>query len=179
MSKGLVLLAATSALALAAFGAATAGRSSGRAACPVSPLHEVSPAFGLALGRGPVYAIGAFRNSTFVFEYPPPPSSPFAGTGWGVTKTLWVAPRSYRGPIVISGRQIDGPHQVRFSLGYGKLADRLAFKAGSSIATSRGGERWRQFPSLTALQAAGCYAFTVEGSTFTRRIVFRARKVRP
>jgi hypothetical protein len=145
----------------------------------VSALHRVSPAFGPALGRGPVYAIGAWPSSTFTFEYPPPPSSPFAGTGWGATKTLWVARRSYGGPIVISGRQIDGPHQVRFSLDNAKLVDRLAFKAGSSLATSRGGEQWRQFPSLTALQAAGCYAFTVKGSTFTRRIVFRAKSVRP
>jgi hypothetical protein len=179
MLKGLVLLVAIPGLALGAFGSTTAGRANGRAGCPVSPLHTVSPAFGPALGRGPVYAIGAFARSTFTFEYPPPASSRFAGTGWGGTKTLWVARRSYRGPIVISGRQLDGPHQVRFAPGAGKLVDRLEFEAGSSLGTSRGGERWRQFPSLTALQAAGCYAFTVKGSTFTRRIVFRAKIVRP
>jgi hypothetical protein len=145
----------------------------------VSALHKVSPAFGPALGSGPVYAIGAWPGSTFTFEYPPPPGSPFAGTGWGVTKTLWIARKSYQGPIVISGRQIDGPHGVRFALAPGKLVDRLVFEAGSSIAKSRGGERWRQFPSSTALQARGCYAFTVRGSTFRRRIVFRARSVRP
>jgi hypothetical protein len=80
---------------------------------------------------------------------------------------------------VIRGRQIDGPHRVRFALADGKLVERLVFEAASSLARSRGAEGWRQSPTYTRLRAPGCYALTVDGSTFSRRIVFRARSVRP
>ena len=55
----------------------------------------------------------------------------------------------------------------------------LVAEAGSSKARSRGAEAWRQFPTYTRLQAPGCYAFIVTGSTFTRRIIFRVKTVRP
>jgi hypothetical protein len=144
------------------------------ARCPVSRLHTVSPAFGRALGPGPVYPIGFDTSSTVSFEYPPPPGSQFAGSGWGGQKILWVARPTYRGPILIRGRQLDGPNEVRFDLGGGPPLLELAFRAGVSKATSRGAEGWRQFPSHTRLRAAGCYGYQVDGTTFSRVIVFRA-----
>ncbi len=140
--------------------------------CRVSGSRDVSQAFGPALGPGPVYPI---TGSTLIFEFPASGTSPFAGTGWGATRILWVAPRRYRGRIVIRGRQLDGSHGVRFSLADGKILDQLDFKPGSSLARSRGAEQWRQFPTYTLLQASGCYAFTVIGSSFTKQIVFRAQ----
>lgn len=147
----------------------------GEVRCRVSGAHEVSPAFGPALGPGPVYPI---TLSTITFEFPPGPTSPFADSGWAATKTLWVAPRRYQGPIRIRGRQLDGDHVVRFSLADGKLLDELYFKARSSIARSKGAEHWRQFPTYTRLQASGCYAFTISGASFARTIFFRARMQR-
>lgn len=143
--------------------------------CRLSLPRKISPALGPGLGPGPVYPI---MNSTFILEYPPS-TGPFAGTGWGGEKVLWVAPRSYIGPITIRGRQIGGPAEVRFGLTSRQLDPALVFKAGSTIARSRGAEQWRQFPTYVRLKAAGCYAFTVTGSTFTRRIYFRVKTVRP
>lgn len=92
---------------------------------------------------------------------------------------LWVAPKSYQGPITISGRQIGGPNRVRFSVPNGALLDRLEFAARSSFATSRGARNWRQFPTYIRRRASGCYMLKVTGSTFSQRIVLRATTVPP
>ena len=144
------------------------------ARCPVSKAHTVSPAFGPGLGPGPVYPIGFDARGTLSFAYPPPPGSQFAGSGWGGQKVLWVGRRTYRGPILIRGRQLDGSNEVRFDLGGGAPLPELAFRAGESRGTSRGAAGWREFPSHTRLRAPGCYGYQIDGTSFSRVVVFRA-----
>jgi hypothetical protein len=138
--------------------------------CPERELTDFSPAFEPGLGRGPAYPVGFSDDGTLTFEHPPPAASPFAGTGWGGSETLWVVDPSYGGPLIIRGRQLDGPNEVRFDLDAGKLRASLAFPAG----TGKEQDGWRTFATHTRLRAPGCYAYQVDGSTFSLVIVFAA-----
>jgi hypothetical protein len=140
--------------------------------CPVAAAHRVSNSFGLALGEGPVFAVGLAAKAVFRFEYPPSKRSIFYGSKWGGNKVLWIGDPSYTGPVLIRGAQLDGPHLVGFSLGDGSAAYvNLQFPPGRA---PEGNHRWRNWPSETRLQASGCYAYQVDGTGFSEVIVFRA-----
>jgi hypothetical protein len=47
------------------------------------------------------------------------------------------------------------------------------------VGGSTGGTGWQNLPSFTRLRAAGCYAWQVDGTSFSRVIVFRAALVTP
>jgi hypothetical protein len=78
------------------------------------------------------------------------------------------------GLVLIRGSQLDGPHAVGFSLGDGSSAyTDLQFPPGKET----GFPGWRNWPSATRLQASGCYAYQVDGTTFSEVIVFRGLAV--
>jgi hypothetical protein len=140
--------------------------------CPVTPARRVNNNFGsgnfsLAQGSGPVYPLGGFPALRFV--YPPPPQSGWYGSEWGGEKVLWIARPSYRGPVLIRGRQLDGIHGVRFGR---ELDPSREMRLRSVGGSSPGG--WQNRPSFTRLRAPGCYAWQVDGTTFSRVIVFQA-----
>jgi hypothetical protein len=140
--------------------------------CPVTPGRRVSTNFGvgnfaLAQGPGPVYPLGGFPTLTFI--YPPQPDQLWYGSQWSGEKVLWIARRSYRGPVLIRGRQLDGIHNVRFGSGLNPSRETRLRSVGGS---SPGG--WQNRPSYTRLRAPGCYAWQVDGTTFSRVIVFQA-----
>ena len=144
------------------------------APCPVSSVARFDFArygAGKGIGPGPVYPIG---RSVLRFPYPPQPASVF-GSEWGGTKVLWfVAPR-YRGPVLIRGRKLDEPVELRFDRGAVPPAE-LRIAAGARGGHPPGfrlvGQRYR--PSYTRLREPGCYAYQVDGISFSRVIVFRA-----
>ena len=106
---------------------------------------------------------------TFGFFYPVPPSQGWYPSDWGGDKMLWIVAPRYRGPILIRGRQLDGPHLVRFDDGSRPPAE---FRMPAGGVGSTGG--FRSLPLYTRLRAPGCYAWQVDGTTFSRVIVFRA-----
>lgn len=143
--------------------------------CPVAAALRVSNSFGLAVGDGPVFASGLGGKAVLPFEYPPSKRSIFFGSGWGGNKVLWIASPSYAGPVLIRGEQLNGPQVVGFSLG-GRLAyTNLQFPPGKQ----QGDHGWRNWPTATRLQASGCYAYQVDGTTFSEVIVFRAIATHP
>jgi hypothetical protein len=139
------------------------------ARCPVSPARRVSSAFARAQGGGPVHAVGGFPALQFI--YPPVPEQVWYGSEWSGNKVLWIGRPGYRGPILIRGRQLDGPHGLRFEGGL-HPARELRLPGGGGTQ-----DGWRQWPSYTRVRAAGCYAWQVDGLTFSRVIVFRAVQV--
>ena len=97
------------------------------------------------------------------------PKSEFAGGEWSGQKVLWVVDPAYRGRILIRGRQLDGPNELRFE--HGLVPPREMHLIGRGPHTGR--------PSYTRLRAEGCYGYQIDGAHFSRVIVFEARQVSP
>jgi hypothetical protein len=145
--------------------------------CPVGVGRRVSNSFGFAVGDGPVFAVGLGRKAVIRLEYPSSKRSTFYGSGWGGGKVLWIGDPSYTRPVLIRGAQLDGPHLVGFSLGDGPAAyNNLEFPPGRA---PEGNHGWRNWPSETRLQASGCYAYQVDGTSFSEVIVFRTIATHP
>ncbi|TMM21872.1 MAG: hypothetical protein E6F95_09800 [Actinobacteria bacterium] len=145
--------------------------------CPVAAPHRVSRRYGPAVGDGPVLAVGLASKTVLPFEYPPSKRSIFYGSKWGGSKVLWIGDPSYAGPVLIRGAQLDGRHLVGFSVGDGSTAyNNLQFPPGRA---PEGNDGWREWPSETRLQASGCYAYQVDGTSFSEVIVFRAVATHP
>jgi hypothetical protein len=137
--------------------------------CPTTPTRKVSSSFGIAQGDGPAYAAGADVIAAHaVLHYADAQHFMNGGSenqGWGGQKVLWFANPSYHGLILLRGHQINGPHEVRFGL---TLDPQLVFD------TTQGSTPWPNQPSYTRLQASGCYAYQVDGTSFSYVIVFQA-----
>lgn len=148
--------------------------------CPVSTARTLTGFVGPLAGSGPVYPVLVPDHvSPFKFVYPPPHGGQanFAGSQWGGDKVLWVAAASYRGPVLIRGRQLDGSHAVGFGGDVVPNAElQLLAPGGSSSGEPEG---WREWPSYTRLRAGGCYGYQVDGATFSSVIVFHAVPVPP
>lgn len=121
---------------------------------------------GLAWGEGPAYPGGfSADEGKPVLRYldPIPRRSLFSGSEWFGSKVLWMIDPVYRGPVLIRGRQLDGPNELRFDRG--RLPPRvLRIPAGS-----------RDRASFTRVRAPGCYAYQVDGLGFSYTIVFEAQ----
>ncbi|MBA3735614.1 MAG: hypothetical protein H0W90_10535 [Actinobacteria bacterium] len=129
------------------------------------PAWGSGPAFPTALGRGP--------RPLLTFEYPPLPGSVWEGSGWGGRKNIWVVADSYRGPVLVRGRQLDGPNDVRFENGRPGFTD--ATRQHPRLELRLLGPETHGNPATTRLRAPGCYAFQVDGAVFSYLIVFEAR----
>lgn len=139
----------------------------------MSAARTLGSFVGAGLGAGPVYPVNGDAG-VLTFHYPTRSAESLfpSGSQWGGQKVLWIAGASYRGPVLIRGRQLDGPHAV----GFGRArvpVDEMQLQAAG--ATSPGEpEGWREWPSYTRLRAGGCYAYQVDATSFSTVIVFRA-----
>jgi hypothetical protein len=150
------------------------------APCPVSAPDTQFDfgKYGVAngIGRGPAYPIGfAQPGSILAFAYPVDPRSIFAGSAWSGQKVLWFVSPSYRGPVLIRGRRLDASGVVRFDGGKLPPAE-LRITKNMARAGGAGEYGQRERPSYTRLRAEGCYAYQVDGTTFSRTIIFQARR---
>ena len=154
------------------------------AACPTTPGHLVRADLGIGLGTGPVYPILGEATSNpqqaqtlqtqAILQY-----RPTGSYGWGGMKVLWVIDSAYHGFVLIRGRQIDGRHALGFNGGIDQpgtyTAEPPPIVALRLVAPGPGAAgQWANWPSQTRLQAPGCYAYQVDGGSFSAVIVFRA-----
>jgi hypothetical protein len=132
------------------------------ARCPVSrPRARVDFArfgVGRGYGPGPAYPIGLDHGVVHVVRG----AGDVDASVWGVQKLLWFVHPSYRGPVLVRGSKTDGTVRVRFDGGRLPAAE-LRLPAGT-----------RARPSYVRIRRPGCYAFQIDGTTFSRTIVFRA-----
>lgn len=131
--------------------------------CPAAQGKQVSPDFGLALGKGPVYPVGLGSEGALYYN------NGRTEGGWLFDKVLWIGDPVYNGPVLIRGHQIDGPNELRFEEGANPTNELL-------LNTDRGGSttsNWSNWPSYTRTRAPGCYAYQVDGASFSEVIVFR------
>lgn len=122
----------------------------------------MAAAYQPALGHGPIYPVGFARGAVLRME----PPRHYASHEWGGEKVLWVRKPRTRGDIVIRGRRLDRPDDVRFE--YGDVPpDHL------TLPHPKDGSGWVDHPSQTRVRAPGCYAYTVQGPGIREVIVFR------
>jgi hypothetical protein len=142
------------------------------APCPTSkpdPRGDLSRFKGLvgtAWGRGPAYPGGLGNDKpVLIYAYPPLPTSEWAGSEWSGQKVNWITNPSFRGRILIRGRQLDGPNELRFNDGLVPPREMRVIGRGPGYGT----------PSYTRVRADGCYGYQIDGAHFSRVIVFEAR----
>jgi hypothetical protein len=139
-------------------------------ACPVTDQWTRATSIGMGIpGRG-------------LFEYGPGPAYPGAmrhgwhgalivGVGtnpdrWVGVKNLWSVAPTYRGPVLIRGHEVGGPHQV----GRGSSLHPLRIlRIGFASAPGDHGDA-----GITRVPTLGCYAWQIDGTGFSRILVFRA-----
>ena len=133
--------------------------------CPVSSGRSLAGFSGPALGGGPVFALGPDAHGTMA-------TNSFIGSAWSAGRVTWVASPSYRGPVLIRGRQVGGSGAVGFGEGHVPVDEmQLSGPAGTSPGEPAGSREW---PSFARVKSPGCYAFQVDGTSFTTTIVLRA-----
>jgi hypothetical protein len=136
------------------------------------PIREVSPRFGTAAGPGPIYPVGLDAHGVLSMVRPSQRGSVYP-TGWGGQKVLWLGAPTYTGPVLIRGMRIDGDSPVAFQAGGGNPAlPEMQFPPRPPKSISATG--WRDWPSATLLKAPGCYAWQIDGTTFSTMVVFNA-----
>lgn len=143
--------------------------------CPVTPATPATNAlrlagFGASLGDGPVYPVSPWNDSSMPFES-------YGPNGWSLQKILWVVDPAYGGPILVRGRQLDGPDEVRFSP---DLPADPTVLSPSDMRLDAGAERpatgadtWANWASYVRFHEPGCYAFQADGITFSEVLIFR------
>jgi hypothetical protein len=147
------------------------------ASCPTSRVDRSvdfeSFGIGPGVGPGPVYPVGLnVVDGTLALA----PAANFGSRLWMGQKVLWFVHPEYHGRVLIRGRQLDGPYRVRFDRG--TVPPRELRIGNESVAWSGQPNGSRGRPSYTRLRAPGCYGYQIDGTSFSRVVVFRAIRTR-
>lgn len=136
--------------------------------CPVTPSRTLSRLFSAGQGTGPVFPVGAADGLRFL--YPVQPTQGWYPSRWSGNKIAWTAQATFAGLVLVRGRRLDGRYALRFGDGSFPATElRLTFGPKD---LGEGG--WLQHGTFTRLRAPGCYAWQLDGRTFSRVVVFRA-----
>jgi hypothetical protein len=145
-------------------------------ACPVSAVdarvdwESINMFGGPGLGPGPVYpGLGDSRHLTTT-------SGP-SRDGWFGTKVFWYVKPTYRGRALIRGRRLDGPGTVHFDRGRhtdGLPRELHITRHEIHSWTGRPPPGSRGVPSGVFVRASGCYGVQIDGTRFSRTVVFAA-----
>jgi hypothetical protein len=113
-------------------------------------------------GSGPVRPLGSAQLAV----------SPLIGSAWRGGRVTWSSASSYTGPVLIRGRQLGGPGAVGFGEGRVPYDELQLLAQGMSAPRAPGGGR--EWLSFTRVRSPGCYAYQVDGTSFSTVVVFRA-----
>lgn len=141
------------------------------ATCPVSNVDpsidwpSINIFGGSGIGRGPVYPATGPRSQLTVR-----PAAQYAGP-WLSTKLFWYVRPSYRGPVLIRGRQLDGNHRLGFN---GRELPRweMHIRVGQTVGWTGQPSYSRGVPSNIRALIPGCYGVQIDGTHFSRVVVF-------
>ena len=143
-------------------------------ACPTTAGHAVSNSGfgGVALGVGPVQPIiqgidaDTMHGTTDLITntvFPP----------WLGFTTLWFSVPSYQGPWLVRAQPLGDSGPIVLANGPGTTS--MFVPAGPTL---NGADGYREAPGGTYIKSPGCYAWQVDGLTFSEIIIIRA-VVRP
>jgi hypothetical protein len=96
-----------------------------------------------------------------------------SGSSWMQAPVTWASEGTYTGPVLIRGAQVGGSAApIGFGQGVTPYDELQLLDAGMGApAIVRGGRAWVTVARITA---PGCYAYQVDGTSFSEVIVFRA-----
>jgi hypothetical protein len=143
-------------------------------ACPVSRVDRridwdrTNIFGGSGIGRGPVYpALGDAGGKLYA-----DPDTQFGGR-WAGGKVFWYVLPTYRGPVLIRGRRLDGSQRLGFD-GL-RVPERERWIAPGETATWEGQPpRSRGIPSSVRIRVSGCYGVQIDGTRFSRIVILSA-----
>lgn len=143
------------------------------ARCPVSRVDrrvdwEQINIYGRSgIGRGPVYpglgAWGGRLTATSDTQY---------GGPWAGGKVFWYVKPSYRGRVLIRGRRLDDRQRLGFN-GAALPNRELRIEPGTTVSWQGQPPGSRGVPSSVRVRSPGCYGVQIDGTTFSRLVVFR------
>lgn len=127
------------------------------------------------IGEGPVYSL-----FYLLYVRADRPLNAYEQDGRYWNKVVWARDPRYSGPVVIRGRQLDGPGALRFQwIRDGDPSPELAhsslhvspYSPGISRLTDGTG-RWEEMMIWVVVQAPGCYGVQIDGVDFSATILF-------
>jgi hypothetical protein len=139
-------------------------------ACPVSVQSGTLAMVGLgvfpAWGAGPAYPAFDPPHAQIQqrFQFGPQPEY----AEWGAEKVMWAVDPRYVGPVLVRGRQLDGPNELRFENGSPGFTHEQMLHPATELRLVGG----YVHPAVTRARQAGCYAYQADGIGFSRTIVF-------
>ena len=88
---------------------------------------------------------------------------------------MYISPefRDSGGPVLIRGRRLDGPQLVRFN-GEKLPSSELRIESGETVSWQGQPPGSRGVPSGVRIIAPGCYGFQIDGTSFSRIVIFVA-----
>jgi hypothetical protein len=142
------------------------------ATCPVSPAdrrvdwERITIFGGSGIGRGPVYpALGSSGGRLAATP------DVLYGSPWAGGKVFWYVRPSYRGRALIRGHRLDGSQRLGFN-GRRLPARELRIERGVTASWDGQPPGSRGIPSSVRVRAPGCYGVQIDGTTFSRIVVF-------
>ena len=142
------------------------------APCPVSSVDERidwsrakfpgSP----GIGRGPVYPGLGSTNGVLTVT----PDTQYGGP-WAGQKVFWYVLPRYRGRALVRGRRLDGAQRLGFNGGK-TPARELRIDRAETVGWEGQPPGSRGIPSGVRVRASGCYGVQIDGTSFSRVVVF-------
>ena len=115
------------------------------------------------LGDGPLYPVAGYFRDGNVLELRADDRQP---DGSYVKKVRWIG-NDYTGPVLVRAGRIDGPGAASMTFSY--------------VGEKRYGGHYvelesptNDLPATTTISGPGCFAYQVDGATFSTVIIFRA-----
>jgi hypothetical protein len=124
---------------------------------------------GQQYGRGPVWMElgdrGVPSRGRSVLGNPGVP-------GWLAAENVWLVSPDYQGPFTVRGVRLDG----RGTVGIGGTPGNAAFVEPPAPADPNTVNGWRTPPGTIWVTSPGCYAFQIDGTSFSETIVIDMRQ---
>jgi hypothetical protein len=143
------------------------------ARCPVSAVDRrvgwsrIHIFGGSGTGRGPVYpGLGGSGGVLHV-----DPDTVYGGP-WAGGKLFWYVKRSYRGRVLIRGRRLDDAGTLEFNGDRVPASGELRIEPWDTVPWEGQPYRSRGVASTVRVQSSGCYGVQIDGTSFSRVVVF-------
>ncbi len=136
------------------------------AGCPVTPSRSMIPGLPAMAGAGALYPRPRGGSGGAGYYDPSSASGP-----QGVQVT-WIAASGLTQPVLVRGRQLDGPHALGFGRDEAAELQITPYDAGTPIGSAG---YVALETDLTVIPAPGCYAYQIDTATTSTVVVFAAQ----